>query len=37
MTEDRRTPKRRIGDAGEDAACSMLVKDGCEIIARNFS
>ncbi|MBR5730890.1 MAG: YraN family protein [Firmicutes bacterium] len=37
MAEDRRTPKRRIGDAGEDAACSMLVKDGCEIIARNFS
>ena len=37
MTEDRRTEKRKIGDAGENAAAEYLEKHGYMIAARNFS
>ena len=37
MTEDRRTPKRKTGDSGEDAACMLLEREGYRIAARNFS
>ena len=37
MTEDRRTPKRKTGDSGEDAACRLLEREGYRIAARNFS
>ncbi len=35
--EDKRTIKRKTGDAGEDAACSMLIRSGYRIITRNWS
>ena len=37
MAEDRRTPKRKTGDSGEDAACRLLKREGYRIAARNFS
>ena len=37
MTGDRRTEKRKIGDAGEEAAAEYLKKHGYLIAARNFS
>jgi len=35
--EDKRTEKRKIGDAGENIACRFLVKRGFEIVAQNYS
>ena len=35
--EDRRTEKRITGDAGEDAACGILINEGYIILQRNFS
>ena len=35
--KDKRTYKRKVGDAGEDAACRMLRDEGYRIICRNFS
>ena len=34
--EDRRTFKRKVGDTGEEAACSMLIREGMRILCRNF-
>lgn len=34
---DKRTEKRKIGDAGEEMACMFLVKRGFEIVERNYS
>jgi len=34
---DRRTEKRKTGDAGEGKACLFLCKKGFRIVARNFS
>lgn len=33
---DRRTPKRRLGDAGEQAACNLLRQKGYAVLARNW-
>jgi Holliday junction resolvase-like predicted endonuclease len=33
---DKRTEKRKIGDAGENVACRFLMKHGFEIIERNY-
>lgn len=30
-----RTPKQRAGDAAEEAACSLLRRHGCRVLARN--
>ena len=35
--EDKRTEKRKIGDAGENIACRFLVKRGFEIVEQNYS
>ena len=35
--EDRRTPKRKTGDSGEEAACRLLEREGYTIAERNFS
>ena len=35
--EDRRTPKRKTGDSGEEAACRLLEREGYIIAERNFS
>lgn len=37
METDRRTRKRKIGDAGEDAACKLLDREGYSVLLRNFS
>lgn len=34
--QDRRTDKRRLGDIGENIACTFLEKHGFEIIERNY-
>ena len=34
--QDRRTYKRKVGDRGEDAACTMLIREGLRILCRNF-
>ncbi len=36
MTEDKRTEKRKIGDAGEDAACTLLAREGYKVVFRNY-
>lgn len=33
---DKRTDKRRLGDIGENIACTFLEKHGFEIIERNY-
>jgi Holliday junction resolvase-like predicted endonuclease len=33
---DKRTEKRKVGDAGEDLACVFLVKQGFVIVERNY-
>ena len=34
--QDRRTYKRKVGDIGEEAACSMLTREGMRVLCRNF-
>ena len=34
--EDNRTEKRKIGDKGESLACEFLVKQGFEIVEKNY-
>ncbi|MEI6528350.1 MAG: YraN family protein [bacterium] len=36
MKQDNRTEKRKTGDLGEDIACRFLMKQGFEIIERNY-
>lgn len=37
MNPDTRTEKRKVGDMGENIACSFLKKRGFKIIERNYS
>ena len=37
MDIDKRTPKRRLGDEGEEQACKMLASKGFRIEQRNYS
>ena len=37
QSADKRTEKRRVGDAGENLACRYLENKGYRIIERNFS
>ncbi|OHA90164.1 MAG: hypothetical protein A3F53_00985 [Candidatus Zambryskibacteria bacterium RIFCSPHIGHO2_12_FULL_48_10] len=36
MKPDTRTPKRKLGDIGENIACEFLKKHGYEIVERNY-
>jgi putative endonuclease len=36
MDQDNRTQKRKVGDLGEDIACTFLVKRGFVIVTRNY-
>lgn len=36
MKQDNRTLKRKLGDLGENIACTFLIKRGFEIINRNY-
>ncbi|MDP2651476.1 MAG: YraN family protein [bacterium] len=36
MKSDNRTPKRKLGDVGENIACEFLKKRGFEILDRNY-
>jgi putative endonuclease len=33
---DKRTDKRKVGDAGEQLACTFLVKQGFTVVERNY-
>lgn len=34
--QDRRTDKRRVGDIGENIACTFLEKHGFKVVERNY-